>query len=179
MSWTGQAEVLADTSELAADAEAMVVRCRGTGLDPRSFQGVIGAALALGTYPAGTTGPSFATDRELITAICDLLDEIADRWAAYVRLRTAAATARARARAHLAVTENERDKTTLREIDVDCTTCLETLESLAGRLQAASSRLNDTPNQLGETYAEVYALIARGRRMPLNGRWITGEETPC
>ncbi len=177
MSWTGQAQVLADTSELARQAESMAGRCRGTGLAPRSFTGVIGAAVALGSYPVNARGLRYATDRELITALCDLLDDIADKWQEYVQLRYAAASARARARAVLAGTSNERDIATLQAIVIDCTTALETLESLPGRLRNASRRLNEVPEQLGETYAAVYALVAQGRRMPLNGRWITGEDT--
>ncbi|MDH2424714.1 hypothetical protein [Sphaerisporangium sp. TRM90804] len=113
----------------------------------------------------------------MITAICDLLDEIADRWSRYVRLRHQAATARARARVMLARTDNSRDIATLNATIIDCNTCLETLESLAPRLRAASRRLNATPHELGETYAAVYRLIAAGRQMPVDGRWITGEET--
>lgn len=179
MSWTGRAQVLTDTSELAQQAEWMAGRCRGTGLDPRSFTGVIGAAIALGAYPVSAIGPRYTNDRELITAICDLLDDIADKWQAYVKLRHQVATARARARVVLRGTTNERDVPVLQGIISDCTTALETLESLPGRLQGASKRLNETPEQLGETYAAVYALVAQGRRMPLNGRWMTGENPSC
>lgn len=176
MSWTSRAEVLADTSELAAEAHAMAGSCRATGLDPRSFHGVIGAAVALGAYPINATGLPWQCDKDLIIAICDLLDVIADRWRSYVRLRHAIAVTRARARAHLAATDNERDVAVLRRVVIDCNTALETLEPLPSRLRAASKRLNDAPEQLGETYAAVYRLLAAGRRMPVDGRWITGEE---
>ncbi len=169
--------MLADTADLGAQAGHMAGRCQATGLDPRSYRGVIGASLALGCLPAQGLDLRWADDRELITAICDLLDEIADRWAEYVKLRHEAATERARSLAQRATTTNFRDRDTLSATIADCTTCLETLESLAPRLTAAARRLSDAPTQLGETYAEVYRLLATGRQMPHNGRWITGEHT--
>ncbi|MFC7382214.1 hypothetical protein [Sphaerisporangium rhizosphaerae] len=33
------------------------------------------------------------------------------------------------------------------------------------------------PGELGETYAAAYALIARGRTLPHEGRWVTGART--
>lgn len=176
MSWTGQAEVLADTQELGNEAGIMAGRCQATGLDPRSFRGIIGASLALGSGPAHSLGVRWASDRELITAICDLLDLIADRWTAYRALLVAAANARAFARALLAGAPDDLGAGYQRAVIADCTTALDILGSLAARLRAASSRLNAAPHELGETYAAVYALIAQGRRMPHNGRWITGEE---
>ncbi|MFB9248572.1 hypothetical protein ACFFWE_10060 [Sphaerisporangium melleum] len=177
--WTGHAETLADTTALAAQAEHLTGRCRATGLDPRTYAGIIAATIALGAYPVNATGTPWPQDRDLIEGICDLLDDIADRWHDYIRLRHAAATERARARAHLNATSNPHDKEYLQAVVADCTTALDVLAPLAGRLRAASARLNDTPEQLGETYAAVYDLVARGGQMPRNGRWITGEDPSC
>lgn len=176
MSWTSRAEVLADTSELAADATAMAGSCRAAGLDPRSFHGIIGAAVALGAYPINATGIPWASDKDLIIAICDLLDLIADKWRAYQRLRYAVANRRAWARACYQGAPDDPGAGFYLKVVADCNTALETLESLPGRLRAASARLNAAPEQIGETYAAVYQLIAAGRRMPVNGRWITGED---
>lgn len=179
MSWTGRAEVLADTQELGDEAGLIAGRCQATGLDPRSFRSIIGAALALGSGPQNSLGSRWETDRELITGICDLLDLIADRWTAYRRLLIAAANARAFARACLAGAPDDLGAGYHRAVIADCTTALETLEYLARRLNAASRRLNAAPHQLGATYAAVYDLIAQGRQMPHNGRWITGEDPSC
>ena len=176
MSWTGQAEVLADTSELAVEAHAMAGHCRATGLDPRSFHGIIGAAIALGAYPVNATGIPWASDKDLIIAICDLLDLIADRWRDHQRLVYAVANRRAWARACYQGAPDDPGAGFYLNVIADCNTALETLEPLPGRLRAATARLNAAPEQLGETYAAVYRLLAAGRRMPVDGRWITGED---
>lgn len=180
MSWIGRAEALADTEDLGQEAAIMGARCRATGLAFTSFRSILGAARALGSGQlVGDGWLPYRDDHELVGVICDMLDEIADRWQAYVRLRNEAATARARAWAYLEVVVEEADRVTLRARIADCTAALEVLSVLAGRLTAASRRLNAAPVELGDTYAAVYQLVAAGRVMPHNGRWITGQELPA
>ena len=177
MSWTARAEVLADTSELGHEAASIVGRCRATGLDSRSFRSVISATLVLGAHPMAAGGDRWGNDRELVTAILDLLDEVSARWDNYIKLRAAAANQRALARFRAVNADTDDVKAHWRRVAVDCTTALDVLGELRPRLSTAASRLSAAPHQLGSTYAAVYALIAQGRVMPHNGWWITGEET--
>ncbi|MFI6510165.1 hypothetical protein ACIBCT_21380 [Streptosporangium sp. NPDC050855] len=174
--WTARAEVLADTSGLGVEAAAIVGRCRATGLDSQSFRRVISATLILGAHPMAAGGDPWGNDRELVCAILDLLDDVAARWDAYIKLRTVAANRRAVARTRAVNADADDVKARWRRIAVDCTTALDILGELRPRLSAAALRLSAAPHQLGDTYAAVYALIAQGRTMPHNGRWITGEE---
>ncbi|MFC3983418.1 hypothetical protein [Streptosporangium jomthongense] len=175
MSWTAQAEKMSDVDDLGMEAAMIGARCRSTGLDPKALAPITEATAALGQQAlAGGDWLPYATDHELVGALVDLLDEIADRWQAYVRLRNAVATARARARAYLnaGATENEA---LLRATITDCTTALEILSHLGTRLGLASRRLHDAPAALGDTYAAAYRLVHGGRVLPRDGRWITGE----
>ena len=56
-----------------------------------------------------------------------------------------------------------------------CETAAEILDPLAQRLQAALSRLQQIPPDLGEVYELVYQFIRKGGKLPVCGRWIEGE----
>jgi hypothetical protein len=56
-----------------------------------------------------------------------------------------------------------------------CETAAEILDPLAQRLQAALSRLQQVPQDLGEVYELVYEFIRKGGKLPVCGRWIEGE----
>jgi hypothetical protein len=63
-----------------------------------------------------------------------------------------------------------------RLIMTDCEATLELLRPAAGVLGRALGRTQAVPEELGETYATAYRLIARGHVLPHDGRWITGAD---
>jgi len=184
MSWTAQAEVLADTSEIGSDIALIAGRCRHTGLDPRSFAPIMGAAMALGSRPWHSMTCRYDTDQELISDVLDAIQTVWERQGAYIRLRSGIVQARARANALFAEAAAqsppiEMDMAHYAAISADCDAALEVLSGLSSRLRAARGNLSRAPAELGETYQQVYDLLAQGRVMPHDGRWLTGEELPC
>ncbi|MGJ6962540.1 hypothetical protein ACSDR0_11585 [Streptosporangium sp. G11] len=164
MSILSTAIALADTSELAHTATVMVGRCGSTGLVPASYRGVIAAAVTL-----GMTGPpravAWCNDIEFVNALVDLETELS------IRLREANAMIRT------LWGRLEEIPATEENADLIATICaaLEILTPAASRIEYAMGRLMAAPNELGETYAAAYNLVRSGRRLPRNGRWITGD----
>jgi hypothetical protein len=181
VSWTAQAETLEDTSGLGSDAAMMCGQARATGLDPNSIRSLIGASLALGCWPQRGDGwTPYPSDTDLVEALFDLQDAVYRWWKGVERLTRA--VARRRARLIQCLSESEPDHPQRPEWHwelVDCNTALEILTDVPARLNAAINKLAAVPIELGDTYAAVYTLVAAGRVMPHNGRWITGEEVPC
>jgi hypothetical protein len=181
VSLTGQAEVLADTTDLGQEGAMMCGRCRATGLDVRSFAPLIGATLALGVRPlAGTGWTRYPDDRRLVDDLIELADGVSSRCSAAERLVETAVRTRAHAAAMFAdaaAAEPPRDMDMAHWAAVmgDCDAATEILRALLPRLWAAYGRLVAAPEQLGETYAAVYRLLSAGRVMPHAGRWLTGE----
>jgi hypothetical protein len=177
MSYTATAQAVADTGDLARVAAAMAGRCITTGLDVTTYRGIIAAAIALGERPM-TGCPRWHSDQELIMAVHDLEIEITHRAR---RVEDFAATIRAairQARPRVA-SDNEYVAARAQAVIVDCQTALEVLDPVPARLSYAAARLVSVPGELGETYAAAYALIARGRNLPHEGRWVTGARTPA
>ncbi|MFC7382189.1 hypothetical protein [Sphaerisporangium rhizosphaerae] len=175
MSYTATAQALADTGDLARVAASMAGRCVATGLDLTTYRGIIAAAIALGQRPMRDC-PRWDADQELITAVHDLEIEIGHRAR---RVDDIARTIRAairQARSWL-TSEDEDVAARARAVIADCRTALEILEPIPDRLRYAAARLIAVPGELGETYAAAYALIARGRTLPHEGRWVTGART--
>jgi hypothetical protein len=182
VTWTAQAEVLADTEEIGDDIALMAGRCRITGLDPRSFAPIMGAAMVLGSRPWHVMESPYDSDEELIGEVLDHDNAVWRRQNAYLKLRSAIV----QTRAHAIVMYNHAaaqdppitmDMDYYRAVRVDCDTALEVLAPLPGRLRTARARLMRAPAELGETYEAVYALLSQGRVMPHDGRFITGEES--
>lgn len=184
MSWTARAEVMADAHDIGDDIALMAGRCRFTGLDPRSFAPIMGAAMALGSRPWHVMESPYDSDEELIGDILEADTRVWRRANAYIRLRSSIVQTRAHAVAMFANAAcqdppNTMDMEFWAAIRNDCDTALEVLAGLPRRLRAARNNLGRAPAELGETYQAVYDLLAQGRVMPHEGRWLTGEEIPC
>ncbi|GGS97714.1 hypothetical protein GCM10010156_64890 [Planobispora rosea] len=172
MSYLTQAEVLADTDDLAVVAAAHAGRCTRAGLDVRSYAGLIGAAVTLGRQPHRMC-VGWASDHALICALVELEIALRQRDQQIIdAIAVIQATCRD-AECHLD-DENEKVVAWAYATIADCQAALEVLAPVPYRLQHALARLITVPVTLGETYAAIYALIARGRLMPYAGRWITG-----
>ncbi|WP_431897963.1 hypothetical protein [Nonomuraea sp. bgisy101] len=179
--WTAQAEVLADTTDLGADAAMMCGRGRATGLDPVSIRSLIGATLALGVCPLRGEGwTPYRTDRDLVEDLVELSVAVNDYGRRVEQLVRRVAARRFTLIRYLSESEEDHpQRPEWRRELVDCNTALAVLRPLPRRLAVVSAKLTACPVQLGETYAAVYALVAAGRVMPYRGRWLTGEEVPC
>ncbi|OPG10574.1 hypothetical protein [Microbispora sp. GKU 823] len=181
MSWTSHAEVAADTSELGSLGRDLCGRCRATGLHPNAYAPLTGATLALGVWPLTGGGHGyapFASDRELVDQLLDFGIAILGQYDRVVTLVRMAALRQAELLAWIAsATKGDPVEAWQAEL-VDCTTALEVLAGVPRRLRAAAGRVAATPAALGETYVEVYRLVAAGRVLPYNGRWLTGEMAP-
>jgi hypothetical protein len=183
-SWTSQAEVLAHTREIGDDIALIAGRCRYTGLDPRSFAPIMGAAMALGSRPWHIMETAYASDSELIGDVLDLDIRLWQHANAYIRLRSNIVQAHAQAGARFAQAAQAEppDRPMMAywaAVKGDCEAALEVLAGLAPRLRAARAKLAQAPAQLGDTYLAVYDLLRQGRVMPYDGRFLTGEELPC
>ncbi|MGI5155849.1 hypothetical protein [Microbispora sp. CA-102843] len=178
MSWTSQAEVAADTSELGIAGRGMCGRCRATGLHPSAYAPLTGATVALGTWPLTGSGDGyvpFGSDRDLVDQLLDFGIAILGRYDRVVTLVRMIVLRRAELLAWIASAIRGDPVEAWQAEVVDCTTALEVLAGVPRRLRAAAGRVAATPAALGETYAEVYRLVAAGRVLPYNGRWLTGE----
>lgn len=184
MSWLAQAEMLADTHDIGDDIALMAGRCRATGLDPRSFAPIMGAAMALHSRPWHIMDSPYDSDEELIGELYDRILDVWERQAAYIRLRSGIVGALRHAIAKFTAAANERPPneaamTRWAAVRADCEAALDVLSTLPRRLHVARASLTRAPAELGDTYQAVYDLLAQGRVMPMDGRWLTGEEAPC
>lgn len=182
--WTAQAETLSHVQPIGDDIALMAGRCRATGLDVRSFAPIMGAAMALGSRPWHVMEYAYASDQELIGDLWEFEARIRRRQNSYVQLRSQILNARAYA---VAMYNDAANQHPPKQLDMehwalviaDCDTALDVLAPLARKLRTARARLTRAPAELGDTYQQVYDLLAQGRVMPHEGRFITGEETPC
>jgi hypothetical protein len=179
-----RARDLADEAAELGDAVAVTILggARAAGLDPAAYAPLTGAALALGAdrvtvYRAGA--PASPSDAALLAALADAEDDARDLLAAAGALAetVTAALDAALADADDAAEAAEDDK------DDDaagraalCEEALGVLGELETRLRHAIARLQAVPVALGETYESVYNLLRSGGRMPLEGRWVTGDD---
>lgn len=184
MTWLAQAEVLADTSETGADIALIAGRCRATGLDPKSFAPIMGAAMALGSRPWHIMECRYGSDEELIGDLLDMDARLFRRQDAYIKMRSAIVRTRAHA---IAMFNDAANQNPPLAMDMDhwagsiaaCDAALDVLAPLPARLRLARAGLGRAPAELGETYEAVYRLLSQGHVMPHDGRWVTGEEAPC
>lgn len=150
-----------DLAEAAAElggaiAAVLLGGARAAGLDPHVYAPLTGAALALGAdrvtvYRAA--GPAHPSDTAFLSDVADAEDDARDLLAAAGALAETASDALA----------GEAE-------------ALGLLDELETRLRHAIARLQAVPTALGEIYEAVYNLIRSGGRMPIEGRWITGED---
>lgn len=165
-SYTSEAVILADTEEIATAAASMVGSCRQTGLDLGGYRGLIGCALTLGMQPA-RHGPAWRTDTAFINAVVDLEDEMRRK---LFRIRSKKAQLNALLETIPDIEENAH-------ILADIYAALEILEPAEQRIGYAVGRLIAVPGELGDTYAAAYQLVRSGRKLPYDGRFITGSAT--
>jgi hypothetical protein len=146
------------------------------GLDPAVFAPLTGAALALGAdqltvYTA--EGPAHPDDVCFLADVCDAEDDAREILGSASTLAdkvTAALDAALDA-------ADDQDPAAGRRIGL-CETALDLLAEIDRRLRHAIARLSSVPVVLGETYESVYDLIRAGGLMPVDGRWMTGEDDP-
>ncbi len=90
---------LADLGELAEEVRNILGGGRRAGLDPDALGGLVGAAAVLGSagitvYAAGKgPGGRYADEREFLSALADVEDDIAERLKAAGQLHDQAVTA--------------------------------------------------------------------------------------
>jgi hypothetical protein len=192
-----RAEELDDTSDLAEEVTMILGGARAARLDPGALGGLTGAALALGedgraVYAAGPRGlmTAFADDAEFLGAVAEAEDEVAGLLAAARELQAEATAAVAAARAaHAAAravpsgTAEQAEARAAALADAAGRIALardavQVTGTLAGRLERAACRLAAVPEDLGETYEAVYALLRRGGVMPKDGDWLSGDDPP-
>lgn len=169
MTHTFRTHDLADTEELAAAAAQGVGRCVAAGLDPDVYRGWVGATVALGGRPRRLhRSQAWRTDREMLTALADLEDDIT---AALRQVRTAAVGIVHQRDAAL---DSHPPAEQLRAVVEDCDTAIGVLQAAGQRLDYALGRLRAVPEDLGDTYEALYRMVRSGRAMPHDGRWLTG-----
>ncbi|MEU8364920.1 hypothetical protein AB0C27_53795 [Nonomuraea sp. NPDC048882] len=161
---------LADTSEIAGTAAAMIGRCQATGIVVASYRGLIAAAVTLGMQPA-LRGRAWPTDTTFVTALvdleCDLFSRLTqvnamiDRLVGDIEWLESQYTGTPETEIYL------RRSAVLRA-------ALDVLIPAQTRLNYALGRVMAVPEELGETYAAACAHVRSGRQLPFNGRWITG-----
>ena len=192
-----RAEDLAETDDLAETVTCILGGARAARLDPGALGGLTGAALALGedgraVYAAGPRGlmTAFADDAEFLGAVAEAEDEVAGLLAAARELQAEATAAVAAARAaHVAA--RAMPSGTAEQAGARAAALADAAERialardavqvagmLAGRLERAACRLAAVPEDLGETYEAVYALLRRGGVMPKDGDWLSGDDPP-
>jgi hypothetical protein len=176
-----RARELADATHELGDAIAVTVLggARTAGLDPAAYAPLTGAALALGAdriavYRA--LGPAHRNDVAFLSAVADAEDDARDLFHAVGSLVEQVTAALNEAHEDLDDEDATARAADARERIRACEHALEVLAELDRRLRHAIARLQATPAALGETYQAVYDLIRADGRMPLDGRWITGEE---
>ena len=194
-----RAEMLDETSELAAAVTEILAGASGAGLDPHAIVSLRTAIAELdpaggppGYQPGSRTdrhpGCGYRSDAEFLEAVSDAEDQTLDglRDARQLQEQVIAALDNAHADRERAQRDledarqpaiagaEERIRDAQRRISI-CEDTAELLDSLARRLQAALQALRQVPHDLGEVYELIYAFIRRGGKMPRAGRWITGE----
>jgi len=135
---------------------------------------------------------AFADDAEFLSAVAEAEDEVAGLLAAARKLQAEAATAVAAARAAHAAAHAAARATpsgTAEQAGARAAAladaagrialardAVQVAGTLAGRLERAACRLAAVPEDLGETYEAVYALLRRGGVMPKDGDWLSGDD---
>jgi hypothetical protein len=196
-----RAEVLEDLGELVQSITAVLAGAQGAGADPAAVTSLQDAVRALDPgasigYDAGgkedrRTGGGYRSDGEFLEAAADVEGEVLERLREAEQLQDQLAAAMDAAQAALNAAyampvKGECDgchgikeaaiADALHRIGL-CETAAGILDPLAQRLQAALSRLQQVPLDLGEVYELVYRFIRRGGKLPVCGRWIEGEGT--
>ena len=191
-----RAEMLEETSELAAAVTEILDGASSAGLDPHAIVSLRAAITELDPagappgYQAGSRtgrhpGSGYRSDAEFLEAVSDAEDQTLDGLRDTGQLQEQVIAAldvahddRERAQRDLETGRRAGAEQRIRDAERRISICEDTaeiLDSLARRLQAALQALRQVPHDLGEVYELIYAFIRRGGKMPHLGRWITGE----
>jgi hypothetical protein len=205
-----RAEELADTSELADEIIEITSRARAAGIDQGALGGLVRAVRALDGDPAALfravrsrgRADRFAADHEMLDAVSDVEDEIAQRARAVRDLRHQGTQARRQAQQDRTAAENQLARARAMHVTDLCTGCHQArahaIESAQRQLAGAQERedlasgalevlaplaypaalqaVRRVPEDLEAIYEAVYDLVHRDpHAMPKNGTFITGE----
>jgi hypothetical protein len=154
----------ADLSEQAHTATIMVARCAATGLVASSYRGVIAAAVTLG-MTGRTRHVAWACDIQFVTALVDLETDLSLR---LMQIRELITSYETRLAAELDAEHPNAEAIAALEA------ALGVLHPARHRVEYAISRLMTAPDELGDTYAAAYNHVRSGRKLPYNGRFLTG-----
>lgn len=192
MSYHSEAVALQHRAEEAGcQAATWHAAALAAGVDAEAVRGLMGAALVLAAPLTVILGdaPPWEQDKLMLSATEDTAALVAETARDARRLgdqaRDAledAQAALAAARAAYASASGPADASTaeaamsaaLAQIS-SCTSALELLEDLTQRLAHAHARLESVPDDLREVYEAHYRLVRKGRVLPFEGRWLTGE----
>jgi hypothetical protein len=194
-----RAEVLEDAGELVQAITAILAGAQEAGADPAAVTSLQDAVRALDPgastgYDAGgkedrRPGGGYRSDGEFLEAAAGAEGDVLERLREAEKLQETVAAAMDAAQAALDAAyampvKDECDgchgikeaaiQDALRRIGL-CEAAAEILDPLARRLQAALSRLQQVPQDLGEVYELVYAFIRGGGKLPVMARWIEGD----
>jgi hypothetical protein len=184
VSYTAQAEHLADIEDLGEEVADIAGRSLATGLDAEVTRGILVATVILEKRP--NRRPAWADDAEMVSAIDDLNLGLWGRITAIKRLRAEVEPALEQARADLeaarralagAKDEQARAAAHARmrqaaAVIADCEAALEILEDVERRLLVAASKFLAPGDDLADVYEAAYDTVARGHRLPFDGRWL-------
>jgi hypothetical protein len=193
-----RAEVLDDTGDLVQSITAVLAGAQGAGVDPAAVTSLAAAARALDPgadteYDAGSKadrhpGAGYRSDADMLEAVSEAEDDARERlgeiWQLQEQVMAAADAAQVALQlAYAMPVKDECDgchgsketaiQDALHRIE-RCEAAVELLGPLAVRLQQASGRLRQVPQDLGEAYELVYQFIRKGGKLPLMARWIEG-----
>lgn len=175
-SYTSVASARADFTDFSHDAAYQHARCRATGLDPLTYSGLAGVALALGHTPTLIKAPPWEHDHDLVNAILSLRAGLDGRRTLLRGMWPTVASSKAQALelAHAEQTFSGCISGSTRYWINDCVTAQSIITSALSTLRYACVRLSTIPYELGERYAAVYTLVRQGQTLPLDGRWLAG-----
>lgn len=193
LTWTGQAQLLADDiREPGFAAAALNASAWSARVDPQATHGIVGAALALTSNDAGpalwAAADPCPDDATLLAAVTELEGVLAQLLAAATSMAgacraalAAAVAAAAKARAVLTSTAGpdakaaaQADLAAAQATIGDCEAALEIIDEAGTRLAHALNCLRRVPDDLASTYEEPYALIRDGGKLPYDGEFLTG-----
>jgi hypothetical protein len=184
MSYTTEAEHLADTEELGEETADIAGRTLATGLDPEVTRGILVATVILEKRP--NRGPAWANDAEMVSAIDDLNLGLWGRITAIKRLRAEVEAALEQAEADLAAARRAlagaKDdaaraaaQAKMRQAAAvigDCEAALEILQDVEQRLLVAASKFLAPGDDLADVYEAAYDTVSRGHVLPHDGRFL-------
>ena len=168
------AMALADTTDLGEVAARMCGRCQATGLVASSYRRLIGTARVLGVpYMAMLhAGVAWRRDVGFVNVLIDLECDICNR---LVQVNSMIVNFEGQIAGLWAIYDGT-DETAWCLVQIGILQgAVQVLYPALARLRYALRRIHGAPDELGETYAAAYRHVRSGRKLPLNGRWLTAD----